>query len=105
MGKRDYKVPRRNLVVLCFSQNICYVQVIGYDRAHREHGLEVNINKGTWTWQHETHFIGKARSIDYYKEGVIGVYNRAITQQLDAMVSSAQEVTRGQEQRCLLDDD
>jgi len=93
MKRRGYKVPRRNLVVLCFSPNICYTQVKGYERAHKEHGLEVDLKEGTWTWNHNTYHIGEARPLNH-KEGVIGVYNRASTQQLDSMVHKAREATQ-----------
>lgn len=97
--KQEFKLE--NLVILQFSQNICYTQVVDASSfVPTDPKLKIDIENGEWTYQSsnrlkETNKIGGARYFERgSRGGVIGVYDRTNTQHLSLMVSAGKEATR-----------
>lgn len=91
------KLKLTDLVILTYSPNACYTSV--HDGAKPIKDLAIDLEKRTWSYSHWTNIrIGQSRSPYHQghkiKEGVIGVYNRNDTKQLDSMVGDAKEATR-----------
>lgn len=87
-----------NLIVLEFAQNNCHPQVITAETALNKYSsLKIDVDKKTWSYGegngnlwHRTHFnnmkIGSAKSVEKKDNGLIGVYDRRKTKDLDQMV-------------------
>ncbi len=94
---------RENLVVLMFSDNVCYTVVVSADDLRvKKSGATIDEENGTWTAPHpgdpalapQTQKIGEDR---YFSRGsrwgVIGVYDRTNLSQLNSMVRDSQTAT------------
>ena len=83
----------KDLVVLQYAFNECYVQVVSVQRAIKESRLAINTDNETWGDGIE---IGKGllRASYQGRDGVIGVYDRRNLKHLDQMVHDAVEGTR-----------
>lgn len=93
---------RKNLLALMYATNECYTRVVELDdKDLAKSNLVVDEQRGVWSlpkdWQDpkRTWKIGESRYVPHgSRYGVIGVYDRSSTQQLDSMVHSAGEATR-----------
>ena len=83
--RRPMKFGLRNLVVLRYAQNVCYVEVVP---ATKVDGLTFDLSAGTYTRNDSTFKIGERGY------GVIGVYDRSKISQIAKMVSDATEAVR-----------
>lgn len=87
-----------DLVVLKFAPNNCCVQVVDVSQI-REKDFEIDLEERTWSYGERKNIpIGTAR-IKYrcgveIKEGIIGIYDRNSTEQIDSLVGSAQSYTQ-----------
>lgn len=99
-----------DFVALVFADNPCYTTVLELDsREAREFKISVNLSKGTWTALEGKEStvrtdppvrIAEARRFDRggrpVKEGVIGVFNRHLIDDLDSMVHASHAATERQ---------
>lgn len=90
-------MQEKNLVVLMYAMNNCYVQAVDVPDA-KKCGLELNIEKAQWSyceWKNTP--IGQRRAANDpkyglpCKEGIIGVYDRTSTTHLNTMLHDATE--------------
>ena len=86
----------KDVVVLKYAPNYCYVQVSDFTPALRT-ALKINLRSGTYTfsaYEDNPCFrdipVGEARHLGR----VIGVYDRTKTEDLSKMVFAATEATR-----------
>ncbi len=94
---------RDNLVVLVYSDNVCYTVVVRADDPRVEKSrATIDEKSGTWTAPHpsdpalapQTQEIGKNRYFNHGSRwGVIGVYDRTKLEHLNSMVRDSQEAT------------
>jgi|GEM_PF-1914250 len=95
---RKGKYRMENLVVLEYSENECYTNVVSAGK--KIQGLEIDSENGLWSFREWKDIeIGESRNINDYhgiarKYGVIGVYDRTNTKHLDFMVSAGREATK-----------
>ena len=87
-----------DLVVLKFAPNNCFVEVVDVSQI-KEKDFKIDLEKKTWLYKGwGNNPIGRARNIRgrfgmEIKSGVIGVYDRNSTEQIDSLVASAQSCT------------
>ena len=88
-----------DLVVLQYSPNICYTQVLALKNVKHEN--YVDVMRGLWSfddWHNVA--IGESRSLyldgSKMKYGIIGVYDRTDISHLDAMVYAAKKFTESE---------
>lgn len=87
-----------NLVVLQYSPNNCYVQVVDVKDV-KEKNFSIDIPKETWSYDSWKDIeIGNSRSPFHprnglYEYGIIGVYNRLDTKHISNLASAAREFT------------
>ncbi len=89
----------KDLVVLQYSINVCYVQVVDVEEAQRKNPrLRIDLEKKTWSYENwntgrcmkETYPIGVGRLVDpMFRGGPIGVYDRTDKNHLNNMVHSS----------------
>ncbi len=95
MAKKKYL---DNLIVLKFAPNTCYQQVITARKAFEEYpkDFSIDLENKTWNWRNGRNMqIGKARFVrSYSEEGIIGIYDRNLTEHLDSMIHSLGEIIR-----------
>ncbi len=91
------------LVVLAFSSNVCYFDVISlvdFNSARsRESRIEIDAVKGTWQWRARNgktfiRKIGGDCNTNVSSNEPIGVFDRMNATQLDLMVATACSITR-----------
>ena len=88
-------MQKQNLIALIYAQNHCYTRVVDIDAVPE---VELDIEKEAWSWENYRNIkIGDKRSLYLNgfpnREGIIGVYDKSETKQLDAMVSHSREAT------------
>ena len=83
----------KDLVVLRYCFNECYVEVVSVQRARKESKLVFDLNAGTWGKGNK---IGKGLHMSSYqgRDGIIGVYDRTELSHLNQMTYDAVEGTR-----------
>jgi hypothetical protein len=87
------KHRKEDLVVLRFASNECYTNIVDLAKTDPKE-VSVDEKKGTWKYEEQIREIGQSRYIDpHCKYGVIGVYDRSLTEQLNSMVSASQNAT------------
>jgi hypothetical protein len=102
MSRKSY--DRKNLVVLIFSENECYTEVVLPDNPKvKKSGTAIDEGGGTWTAPDpndpakpaQTQEIGRGRYFGRCDShwGVVGVYDRTNLGHLNAMVSDACNAT------------
>ena len=87
-------VLRKNVVVLVYAPNNCYTRVVPLAEAEE---VTVNCQDGLWFDGGGTiRQIGEHRNcgLDSVREGVIGVYDRSLIEQLNSMLHAAEYATR-----------
>ncbi len=94
---------RENLVVLMYSDNVCYtIVVLADDPKVEKSGATIDEKNGTWTAPHpgdpalapQTQRIGEDRYFNRGSRwGVIGVYDRTKLEHLNSMVRDSQSAT------------
>ena len=87
----------RDLVVLKYAKNEHSTNVINI-KDIKDEDFEINLEDKTWSYQKWKDVkIGQSRNIWDYgyrcKWGIIGVYNRKLTNHLDSMVHASKEFT------------
>lgn len=101
MKRKHQRFQIKDLVVLMYARNECYTNVVDAKEALSEYpGLSVDLKKGKWSYVRGSKLwedVEIGRSIDHEygcRGGVIGVYDRTRTEQLNSMVHHAREATR-----------
>jgi len=83
-------MEKQDLVVLQYAPNNCYLQTVRVDKVPKD-SFNVDLEKRVWSFAHwENIPIGKNRPYtNDSRDGVIGVYNARLIQDLDLMISTA----------------
>ena len=90
------------LVVLEYSDNSCYTNVLSLEGAEKKYGpsFSVDIKKKTWSFhvpyeENTARKIGSMRHVKYgCRGGIIGVYDIDDMNQLNWMLDHSKEATR-----------
>lgn len=91
-------MTRENLVVLQYSPNPCYVQVVRPEKVADPH-FELDPRRGVWHHANGEYPIGSSRPVpNSFGQGVIGVYNPRKLRDLEAMVHTVSEIQSRQGQ-------
>lgn len=88
-------MQKQNLIALKYAQNNCCLQVVDVDAVPE---VKLDLERKTWSWENYMNLkIGEKRSLYLNgfpnREGVIGVYDKSETKQIDAMVADSREAT------------
>ena len=100
-------IDPKNLIVLKYAFNECYVKVETFEEANDER-LSVDFERGVWSINTKGRLpeeipIGKKRYLERStSNAIIGVYDRTDNEHLGAMVHAATESTR--ERRSWMED-
>lgn len=86
-------IKTKDLIVLKYSPNVCYVRVVKADKV-KEETFEIDLERMVWSFGgFKDVKIGQSRPTHNAEYGIIGVYNRRDIRQLDTMVHDATEIT------------
>ncbi len=81
------------IVVLQYSPNTCYTQVVSLEEAKQNKDLQIDLKAKTWTYEGRKREFRQSRIPHEQRYGVIGIFDTDKLDELNSMVSAAKEAT------------